>query len=90
MIPEWNPEKKCWEKRDEEWRLRQIANYGSEEAFNSQFGTNFDISANTLIAQKKLPKAKQNLVEFVGRRICMVYPYQTHTIGILSMNQWIC
>ena len=67
MIPEWNPEKKCWEKRDEEWRLRQIANYGSEEAFNSQFGTNFDISANTLIAQKKLTKAKQNLVEFVEK-----------------------
>lgn len=67
MIPEWNPEKKCWEKRDEEWRLRQIANYGSEEAFNSQFGTNFDISANTLISQKKLTKVKQNLVEFVEK-----------------------
>lgn len=66
-VPEWNPEKKCWEKRDEEWRLRQIANYGSEEAFNSQFGTNFDISANTLISQKKLTKAKQNLVEFVEK-----------------------
>jgi hypothetical protein len=67
MIPEWNPEKKCWEKRDEAWRQRQIANYGSEEAFNSQFGTNFDISANTLISQKKLTKAKQNLVEFVEK-----------------------
>lgn len=64
-VPEWNPEKKCWEKRDEEWRRRQIANYGSEEAFNSQFGTSFDISANTLISQKKLKAEKQNLVEFV-------------------------
>lgn len=67
MIPEWNPEKKCWEKRDEEWRLRQIANYGSEEAFNSQFGTSFDISANTLISQKKLKAKKQQLVEFVEK-----------------------
>ena len=47
-VPEYNPDKKCWEKRDEEWHQRQVANYGSEEAFNSQFGTNFDISSNTL------------------------------------------
>ena len=45
----------------------QIPNYGSEEAFNSQFGTNFDISANTLISQKKLTKAKQNIIEFVEK-----------------------
>lgn len=53
-IPEWNPETQQWEKRDEVWHQRQVANYGSEEAFNSQFGTNFDISSNTLISQKKL------------------------------------
>ena len=67
MIPEWNPEKKCWEKRDENWKRMQIANYGSEEAFNSQFGTNFDISANTLIAQKILNKNNQNLSEFIPK-----------------------
>ena len=66
-VPEWNPEKKCWEKRDENWRRMQIANYGSEEAFNSQFGTSFDISANTLISQKKLKAKKQQLVEFVEK-----------------------
>lgn len=66
-VPEWNPEKKCWEKRDEEWRLKQIANYGSEEAFNSQFGTSFDISAKTLISQKKLNKVNQNLIEFIEK-----------------------
>ena len=38
-VPEWNPETQTWEKRDEAWRRLQIANYGSEEAFNSQFGT---------------------------------------------------
>ena len=77
MIPEWNPEKKCWEKRDEEWRLRQIANYGSEEAFNSQFGTSFDISANTLISQKKLKAKKQQLVEFVEKDLYGV-PYSSN------------
>lgn len=68
-IPEWNPDKRCWEKRDEIWRQKQIANYGSEEAFNAQFGTNFDISANTLIAQKIINKRNQRLVEFVEKEM---------------------
>ena len=68
-IPEWNPDKKCWEKRDEKWRRLQVANYGSEEAFNSQFGTNFDISSNTLISQKILSKLSINLVEFTNKEI---------------------
>lgn len=63
-VPEWNPDKKCWEKRDEKWHQLQVANYGSEEAFNAQFGTNFDVSANTLIAQKTLNSLKQQLYEF--------------------------
>ena len=67
MIPEWNPETKCWEKRDEAWHQRQVANYGSEEAFNSQFGTNFDVSANTLVAQRILNKRKRRLVNFVSK-----------------------
>lgn len=53
-VPEWDPENQCWRKRDEAWHQRQVANYGSEEAFNLQFGTNFDVGANTLISQKTL------------------------------------
>lgn len=68
-VPEWNPEKCCWEVRDEAWHQLQVANYGSEEAFNAQFGTNFDISANTLIAQKILAKNQQKLVEFVEKEM---------------------
>lgn len=64
-VPEYNPDKKCWEKRDEAWHQRQVANYGSEEAFNSQFGTNFDISSNTLIAQKILSKKALKTVDFI-------------------------
>lgn len=67
MIPEWNPDKRCWEKRDEKWRRMQVANYGSEEAFNSQFGTSFDVSANTLIAQKILRKKKLEVEEFTNK-----------------------
>lgn len=64
-VPEYNPDKKCWEVRDEAWHQLQVANYGSEEAFNSQFGTNFDISSNTLIAQKVLSKKSLKIVDFI-------------------------
>lgn len=63
-VPEWDPDKKCWVKRDEAWHKLQVANYGSEEAFNKQFGTNFDVSANTLISQKIISKRNQRLVNF--------------------------
>lgn len=63
-VPEWNPDTCTWEKRDEKWHQLQVANYGSEEAFNKQFGTNFDVSANTLISMKIIQKRNQRLVEF--------------------------
>lgn len=66
-VPEWDPENKCWVKRDEDWHRRQVANYGSEEAFNKQFGTNFDISANTLINQKVISKKQQTVKEFINK-----------------------
>lgn len=72
QVPEWNPEKLCWEKRDEAWHRRQVANYGSEEAFNQQFGTNFDIGANTLIRQKVL--SSYEAIEFENKDIYGV-PY---------------
>ena len=71
-VPEWNPEKKCWEKRDEAWHQMQVANYGSEEAFNSQFGTNFDVSANTLISQKVLIKKRKETERFVNKDLAGV------------------
>jgi hypothetical protein len=47
----------------------QVANYGSEEAFNSQFGTNFDISANTLISQKILSNRALRVVDFIEKEL---------------------
>ena len=69
QVPEWNPEKQCWEKRDENWHRLQVANYGSEEAFNTQFGTNFDVSANTLITQSVLNIRRKKLRQFVNKDI---------------------
>lgn len=63
-VPNWNPETKQWEPRDENWHKRQVANYGSEEAFNKQFGTNFDVSANTLITQKIISKNREKTLNF--------------------------
>ena len=68
-VPEWSVENKCWVKRDEEWHRLQVANYGSEEAFNSQFGTNFDVSANTLISMKILNKKRLKVYEFVEKEM---------------------
>lgn len=68
-VPEWNPDKRCWEKRDEEWHQRQIANYGSEEAFNKQFGASFDVNANTLVKVKKIKEMRERAVEFVNKDI---------------------
>lgn len=67
MVPEWDPDKRCWVKRDEEWHQKQVANYGSEEAFNQQFGTSFDVSSNTLISSRILKKRSLNLKEFVHK-----------------------
>jgi hypothetical protein len=68
-VPEWNPEKLCWEKRDEAWHRLQVANYGSEEAFNKQFGTNFDVNTNTLIDTIILRKFEQRGFEFIRKEI---------------------
>lgn len=66
-VPEWNPEKQCWEKRDEKWHKMQVANLGGEENFNKQFGTSFDISAPTLISQANLREYQKDLREFVRK-----------------------
>ena len=63
-VPEWDAEKKQWVKRDEEWHRLQVANYGSEEAFNAQFGTDFDVKTNTLIDTRILRKIEAKGIEF--------------------------
>ena len=68
-VPEWNPDKRCWEKRDEQWHRAQVANYGSEEAFNKQFGTNFDVNSNTLIDTRILRKFENRGIEFIRKEM---------------------
>lgn len=68
-VPEWNPKKRCWENRDESWHALQVANYGSEEAFNAQFGTNFDVSSATLISQKVLRRKYETVIDFIVKEL---------------------
>lgn len=68
-VPNWNKEKKCWEKRDEEWRRRKVANLGSEEAFNEQYGCDFAVATNALIPQRYLTKNQRFVKHFVNKEI---------------------
>lgn len=65
MIPEWNPETKQWEKRDKKWYRMQVANYGGVDQFNSQFGTEFQSSASTLINREAMRKTRQTQEDYI-------------------------
>ena len=65
QVPEWDPDRRIWYKRDAAWKQMQIGNLGSEEAFNEQFGTEFSSASNALISKKKLNECAKNTVEFV-------------------------
>ena len=65
-VPEWDADKKCFVPRDEEWYNKQIANFGSLEAFNSQFGCDFDISSDGLINNNFLKKVQSNAKPYLN------------------------
>lgn len=69
QVPDWNPEKRCWEKRDEEWHRRKVANLGSEEAFNEQYGCEFAVATNSLIPQRILTARQREIEHFVNKEI---------------------
>lgn len=75
-VPNWNPDKEQWEQRDERWHKRMVANLGSEEAFNKQYGINFDLGANTLISQKTINSVE--IKKFV----------QKDLPGIVGFDSW--
>ena len=68
-VPEWNPETRQWEKRDETWHQQQVGNLGGEENFQKQFGCSFITSSSTLISSKKLDQMKREVVQFIPKDI---------------------
>ena len=65
QVPEWNKELKIFEPRTEEWHKQQVSNLGSEENFQKQFGTSFDIKGNTLIGVKQIRTTQANATKFI-------------------------
>jgi hypothetical protein len=55
--------------RDEAWKMREIANLGSEEAFNQQYGCQFLNSSSLLLTSEQILRLEQNQREFSFREI---------------------
>jgi hypothetical protein len=55
--------------RDEEWKQKEIANLGSEELFNQEYGNQFLSSSSLLLDSKDLKKIRDSGVEYVWREI---------------------
>lgn len=55
--------------RDEEWKRKEIANLGSEEMFNQEYGNQFLSSSRLLLNSNQLKKIKANSLEFKWREI---------------------
>jgi hypothetical protein len=55
--------------RDETWKQREIANLGSEEAFNQQYGCQFLASSSLLLSADDLVRMKRNEREFEFREV---------------------
>ena len=55
--------------RDEAWKAREIANLGSEEAFNQQYGCQFLSASSLLLSSEELLRLEKNEVDFEFREI---------------------
>jgi len=55
--------------RDEAWKRDEIANLGSEELFNQEYGNQFLSSSTLLLGSKELQKIKSNETEYVWKEV---------------------
>lgn len=55
--------------RDESWKRDEIANLGSEELFNQEYGNQFLSSSTLLLGSKELQKIKSNETEYVWKYV---------------------
>jgi hypothetical protein len=55
--------------RDDRWKEREIANLGSEEAFNQQYGCQFLSSSSLLLSSEEIKKLQEFEREFEFREI---------------------
>jgi len=55
--------------RDETWRLKEIANLGSEEDFNQEYGNQFLASSKLLLDSENLTRLQKSACEYEWREI---------------------
>ncbi len=55
--------------RNESWKRDEIANLGSEELFNQEYGNQFLSSSTLLLGSKELQKIKSNETEYVWKEV---------------------
>jgi hypothetical protein len=55
--------------RDENWKKEEIANLGSEELFNQEYGNQFLSSSTLLLGSNELKRIKSNEAEYVWKEI---------------------
>jgi len=55
--------------RDEEWKRSEIANLGSEELFNQEYGNQFLSSSSLLLGSEELKSIKHNEAEYSWKEI---------------------
>lgn len=77
---EFNPIRVDWWQvpgRDDEWKRKEIANLGSEEDFNQEYGNQFLSSSKLLLDSYTLKKLKKTEVNFVHKELL---PFQNSII----------
>jgi len=68
QVPQYNPETKQWDKRDEKWKQEMIGKLGSEEAFYYQFGTQFAASDLCIVSRECLSVLRDKSILFEPRK----------------------
>jgi hypothetical protein len=72
--------------RGEEWKQAQIADLGSEEDFNQEFGNQFDAGSDLLFKSSLLIKLNSNIVDFVHRDISELDEHNVVYKGYLKFH----
>jgi hypothetical protein len=83
---EFNPIRVDWWQvpgRDEEWKRKEIANLGSEEDFNQEYGNQFLSSSKLLLDSYTLKKLKKTEVEFVHKELL---PFQNSIVDYSDLK----
>lgn len=68
QVPQWNPETKTWDKRDENWKKMMVGILGSEQAFYYQYGTMFSASDKCLVSRETLGRMRDHTVLYENNK----------------------